>query len=85
MRTCVTGKRCFVTHELAEEALIGAHVNHSYNKGNGPIGVYACDECGQFHLTSKGEMNKRLAEMLKDGEIQKQKEVNWWEQKFRRR
>lgn len=84
MQTCVTNKRSYLTAELAEEALIGAHINFEYGKGTGPIGIYQCEDCGQFHLTSKGTMNARLQQMLKDGEIKKQKEANWWEGRFRK-
>ena len=85
MNTCITHKRCYHTVELAEEALIGAHIHFEYGKGKKPIGVYQCDDCGQYHLTSQGEMNPKLKEMLEQGELQKQKEAKWWEGKFRRK
>jgi hypothetical protein len=85
MPTCTTHKRCHATYELAEEALIGAHIAYSYGAGSRPVGVYQCDECGYYHLTSKGEFNARLKKMLDEGEIQKQKEANWWEDKFKGR
>jgi len=85
MKQCATGKRSYISYELAEEALIGANINYGRSHEKGPIGVYQCDDCGQYHLTSKGEINKRLDQLLKDGEIQKQKEAGWWEAKFRRR
>ncbi|HOO10825.1 MAG TPA: hypothetical protein PKW06_12865 [Cyclobacteriaceae bacterium] len=85
MKTCPTRKRCHATYELAEEALIGAHLAYRFGKGRRPVGVYQCDECGLYHLTSRGEVNSRLQKMLDEGEIQKQKEANWWEGKFRKR
>ncbi len=85
MQTCPTHKRCHATHELAEEALIGAHIAYNYGKGSRPVAVYKCDQCGQYHLTSQGEVNSRLQKMLDEGEIQKQKEANWWEGKFRKK
>lgn len=84
MQTCTTGKRCYLTIELAEEALIGAHINFNYGKGARPVGIYQCDDCGLFHLTSQGVMNKRLALMIEEGDIQKQKEARWWEDKFKK-
>lgn len=85
MHTCSSGKRCYLSLELAEEALIGAHVAYSYVKGSGPIGVYQCDECSCYHLTSQGAMNKRLEQMINNGEIQKQKEAQQWEGKWKKR
>lgn len=85
MITCATRKRCYPTYELAEEALIGAHIAYNYSNSSRPVGVYQCDDCGQYHLTSKGEVNARLKKMLDEGEILKQKEANWWEGKFKRR
>ncbi|GAB1446745.1 MAG: hypothetical protein KF860_10860 [Cyclobacteriaceae bacterium] len=85
MKTCPSYKRCHATYELAEEALIGAHIAYDYDKGSHPVGVYQCDQCGQYHLTSHGEVNARLQKMLNEGEIQKQREADWWEGKIRRR
>lgn len=84
MQTCSTHKRCYASYELAEEALIGAHVTYNYGKSSRPVGVYQCDQCGQYHLTSQGEVNSRLKKMLDEGEIQRQKEAGWWEKKFKR-
>jgi len=85
MQTCPTHKRCHATYDLAEEALIGAHVAYNYGRGSQPVGVYQCDQCGQYHLTSQGEVNPRLQKMLNEGEIQKEKEASWWEGKFKRK
>ncbi|MEQ8424623.1 MAG: hypothetical protein RIA63_07920 [Cyclobacteriaceae bacterium] len=85
MARCPSGKRSYHSLELAEEALIGAHIAYHYPKGTGPIDVYLCDDCGQYHLTSSGEMNPRLEEMLKEGEIQRQREAVWWEGRVRKK
>lgn len=85
MASCSSGKRVYQTHELAEEALIGAHINFQFGKGKGPIGVYQCEDCGLFHLTSQGIINQRLAKLINEGEIQKQKEANWWEERSKRK
>ncbi len=85
MNSCPSGKRVYQTLELAEEALIGAWIAYEYGKGNGPVAIYQCEDCGLYHFTSQGEMNKRLAQMLKEGKIQKQKEADKWERKFRKR
>lgn len=85
MQTCRSGKRSHINYELAEEALIGAHVAFNYGKGSGPVGVYQCEECGHYHLTSQGAMNKRLELLIKNGDIQKQREAQQWEGKWKKR
>lgn len=69
----------------AEDALLEARARFSYSSGSGPIAVYRCEECGFFHLTSKGPMNHRLAKLLKEGKIDLQKEANRWLDKLDRR
>lgn len=82
--TCVTGKRSYPTEEIAIEALIGAHTNFNFNKGVGPIAVYKCDDCGNYHLTSTGTVNEKLAQHIKGGKIDQQKEADHWERKWRK-
>ena len=82
MATC--GKRSYPTEELAVEALIGAHTHFDFRKGAGPISVYKCEDCSEYHLTSREPMNEKLAEMIKSGKIDMQKEADHWEKKWRR-
>jgi hypothetical protein len=70
---------------MAEEALVSAWIKYDYVHGNGPVGVYRCDDCGMFHLTSKGRMNEKLATLLARGDIQKEKEADKWLNKLKRR
>lgn len=85
METCVSGKKVYFNQQLAEEALIGAHTQFEYREGAGPIAVYLCEDCGNYHLTSRGPMNTRLAELIKDGKINRLKEANQWEGKLKKR
>ena len=85
MKICVSGKKSYPDQHVAEEALIGAHIQFDYRNGNGPVNFYQCEDCGNYHLTSQGQMNKRLAQLLHDGQINKLKEANDWEKKFRGR
>jgi hypothetical protein len=85
METCVTGKKIYPTLEIAEEALIGAHIRFQYASGGGPIAVYQCADCGRYHLTSRAPMNEKLAQQLATGKIKLQKEADAWESKFRKR
>lgn len=83
MIKCVTGKKVYLTQELAEEALIGAHTRFYYAKGQGPVAVYRCDDCGYFHLTSQGPLNTQLAQYIKNGKMNKQKEADKWLRKLK--
>lgn len=85
MAHCVTGKKMYATQQLAEDALVEAWTRYRYSKGNGPVAVYRCEDCKQFHFTSKGEMNKTLAQRLADGRIDLQGEANHWLNKLKNR
>lgn len=85
MTICSTHKKMYLTEFIAEEALISAWTTYEYASGNGPIAVYKCDECGSYHLTSKGVMNKKLSEYLVSGKIKSAKEADSWLDKIKRR
>lgn len=78
MIKCATQKKVYLTQEFAEEALVGAHMAFHYAVGQGPIAVYACVDCGYFHLTSKGAMNDKLKHQLQNGSVGRQKVANDW-------
>lgn len=77
MAGCITGKKSYSSESLAEDALIEARTRHGDEK-NGPVGVYRCEDCSQFHLTSKGVMNPRLAQYIKEGKLKLNQEANRW-------
>lgn len=85
MEKCVSGKRIYPTREVAEDVLIESWTRYDYSTGNGPVSVYQCEDCGRFHLTSKGPMNERLSEAIRQGSVARQKEANRWEHKLKRR
>jgi hypothetical protein len=85
LKTCSTGKKIYNTERMAEEALIAAWVTYQFSAGNGPVGVYHCDDCGHCHLTSKGPLNKRLDEHIKAGKIERSKIVQVWESKLKKK
>ncbi len=85
MNRCISGKRVYPTQETAEEALLAAWTRFDYAAGNGPVAVYQCEDCGNYHLTSRGPMNERLDRALREGTIQRQKEADRWAEKFRRK
>jgi hypothetical protein len=85
MAGCVTNKKMYPTQQIAEDVLIEARTRYEYASGKGPIAVYKCDDCGQYHLTSSGEMNAKLADYLKSGKIKLQKEADHWLGKIKKR
>ena len=84
MIKCSTNKKVYLTLELAEEALVQAHTRVDYRKGDGPMNVYRCDDCGYFHLTSQGQMNERLLQEYKNGNIGRQKLADQWNNKWKK-
>ncbi len=84
-RKCPTHKRIFLNHDQAVEALVGARILYGYSDGNGPVSVYKCDECGHYHLTSKGTVNETLQKHIRDGKIDLEKEANRWLRKINKR
>ncbi len=85
MLKCSSSKRAYLTAELAEDALIEAHIQFDYRSGQGPVGVYQCETCGQFHLTSKGLLNEKLADYQRNGKIKNQQQANQWLAKLKKR
>jgi hypothetical protein len=82
---CSTGKKIYDTAQIAEDGLIEAWIRYNVGSGNGPVAVYCCEDCGFYHLTSKGPMNAKLAAHLADGKIKRQTDINFWEEKFKKR
>ena len=85
MDGCETKKKQYLTESAAEDALIGAWSTYGYKDNQGPVGFYLCDSCGYYHLTSKGDMNPKLAEQIASGKIRKQEEANRWIEKLKRK
>lgn len=81
---CVSGKRSYPTKELAEEALLENWSRNYHNSQSGPINVYQCDDCGEYHFTSKGEINPILQSEDNIKRINRSREANFWEGKFKR-
>lgn len=81
--TCSSGKKVFLSNNLAEEALLSAHVQFNFGQGKGPVAVYQCDDCGQFHLTSRGELNTRLKDFLASSDFKRQRQAADWADKLK--
>jgi hypothetical protein len=83
MAGCVTGKKMYPSKENAEQVLIDAWIRNDYPSGRGPVAVYRCNDCGQFHLTSSGVMNPALEQFIREGKLKLQKEANYWKDKLK--
>ena len=84
MDKCSSGKRSYHTQELAEDALLGAQTAYNFPEGQGPINVYLCADCRQYHLTSKGPMNEKLVQYIAEGKRKLNKEANHWASRFKK-
>jgi hypothetical protein len=82
---CISGKKIYASQEIAEDVLIETHTRFEYGSNSGPIAVYRCEDCGQYHLTSRGPMNEKLSKALADGKIQRQKQADQWMDKLKRK
>lgn len=85
MQKCASGKRSYATAALAEEALLEAHIHFTFERANGPVTFYLCEDCGQYHLTSKGPVNERLAQLIKNGELARLKEAQAWARRLNKK
>lgn len=77
---CPSNKKEYFTQEAAIEALIASRISFV---GNGAVNVYQCNDCDQWHLTSKGAINKQLQEMIESGKLDEEIKKYEWGQKYR--
>ena len=73
----------YPSSEIAIEALIQAYSRFSFPKGTGPITIYLCEECGNFHFTSKGIMHPELEKYLSGKHINRDREAERWLHKLK--
>lgn len=85
MKTCSSGKRIYTSATLAEEALLEAQARGHFQPGKGPVNVYLCDTCSNYHLTSRGPMHDKLKEAIEQGSLARMRQAHAWEQKLKRR
>jgi hypothetical protein len=79
---CVTGKVCYQTRVEAIQALIKNWIEKNHRVGMGPINVYECLDCGNWHFTSKGMKATELIENLESGRIEKERKMFGWKSDF---
>lgn len=81
--SCSTGKSSFDSQELATEALIQNHIRFNHHSGQGPLNVYKCERCDQWHFTSRQPISEVLLDADTQARIRKEKQALEWEQKLR--
>ena len=81
--SCISGKKIYSTEALAVDALLDNWAKYDHAENRGPTGVYHCEECGGYHLTSKGRMNDRLKEFLSGKDYRIRSQASAWIQKLR--
>ena len=82
MMRCASGKRIYETIELAEEALIQNHIRNNYREGEGPINIYLCPNCSNYHFTSKGQTHPMFEDPDTVERIKKERIALDWERKL---
>lgn len=81
--TCVSGKKSFADRKLAEESLIQHHILNEFRDNQGPINVYHCDECGNWHFTSKGIKNSLFDDYEVADRIKRERLASYWERRIK--
>lgn len=84
MKRCASQKKMYSSESIAVDALIEAWIHFEFKPNQGPVAVYLCTDCSQYHLTSQGNMNATLAQYVKDGTLKRMKEASNWEKKLRK-
>lgn len=80
---CVTGKKQYESKELAEEALVAHRSRYVFRENSGPIAVYQCEDCGEWHFTSHGPVSEVLKSSETQQRIKAQHDAGYWEHKLR--
>jgi hypothetical protein len=81
---CSSGKTSYSSEIQAIDALLDVWSRNAFRENEGPVTIYCCDVCREFHFTSKGEMHEKLKELRQSGKLEKLREAARWEEKFRK-
>ncbi len=83
LNKCVSGKRVFESYDIALEALIQHHIMNDYKKGEGPINVYECQDCGHWHFTSREPAHSLFEDDDTIKRISLARRANYWEKNLK--
>ena len=79
----VSKKVSYPDEALALEALIQHHIRNFHDSGRGPVNIYQCDHCGDWHFTSKAERHPDLDSPEVMQRIQRERLGDHWERRLR--
>ncbi|MEP1095239.1 MAG: hypothetical protein ABJG78_09025 [Cyclobacteriaceae bacterium] len=75
---CVTGKNQYDSEDLAKEALIENRIRNNHRDGSGPINIYQCQDCKDWHFTSNGSEADFLRDPAIIERIKRQRQLFDW-------
>ena len=78
--SCITNKKGYYTEPEVQEALIRSQIGFRTSATN----YYVCEECGEFHLTSKAGVHPLLKTQEVQERIRKEQQEQDWNQRLRR-
>jgi len=81
--SCPSGKTSFISRELGEEALVQNHIRNNHRKGAGPQNIYECEDCGEWHFTSRPPVADILLDENVQERITKERRSFEWEQRMK--
>ena len=76
---CPTGKNGYYTEPEVQEALIRTQISFRSSATN----YYVCEECGEFHLTSKAAKHQLLSDADVIARIAREQREQDWSGKFK--
>ena len=76
---CSSGKKGYYTEPEVQEALIRSHISFRSSATN----YYVCEECGEFHLTSKINKHPLLNSPEVISRIKQEQQEQDWQSKLR--
>jgi ribosomal protein L32 len=76
---CSTGKNSYYTESEVQEALIRSQISFRGSATN----YYVCEECGEFHLTSRATKNPLLNDPDVIARIKKEQLEQDWQRRIK--
>tara|TARA_B110000483_G_C18142955_1_gene522264 strand:- start:362 stop:604 length:243 start_codon:yes stop_codon:yes gene_type:complete len=78
---CSNNKKSYYLESEVQEALIRSNIRFV----KAAVNYYICEKCSEYHLTSKGEINPLLKELIIKERINKERQLQDWSERFGRR
>jgi len=78
---CSTGKNGYYREAEAQEALIRSHIRYL----TAAKSYYLCNDCGEYHLTSQGELHESLNDPKVKERIKRERQEQEWAERLNKR